>query len=72
VLQLSRAEGLLQVLPTGMDQFRVGANLIYLLLRAVALHVWLLEHLVEVGVLVSAVDDVAEDLLFPLGPARVS
>ncbi len=47
-------------------------DLVYLLLRAIALHVRLPEHLGEVGVLIYAVDDVAEDLLLPLGPTRVT
>jgi len=41
-------------------------------LGAVALYVRLLEYLVEFGVLIYAMDDVAEDLLLPPGPARVA
>src|SRR5215216_4923708 len=71
-IQLSRTERLLQVLPTGMDEFGVGADLIDLDLGAVALYVSLLEHLVEDCALIYAVDDVAENLLLPLGPTRVT
>src|SRR3954467_7776025 len=71
-VQLSRTKHALQVLPTGVDEFGVAPDLLYLLLRAVAPHVGLLEHLAEEGVLVYTVDDVAEDLLLPVGPARVA
>src|SRR5215208_6876712 len=71
-IQLSRTERLLQVLPTGMDQFGVAPDLIDLDLGAVTLYVRLLEYLVEFGVLIYAMDDVAEDLLLPPGPARVT
>src|SRR5215212_9708115 len=60
------------MLPTSLDEFWVAPDLIYLLLRAVAPHVRLLEHLVERDILIYAVDDVAEDLLLPFGPARVA
>jgi hypothetical protein len=41
-IQLSRTERLLQVLPTGMDEFGVAPDLIDLNFRAVALYVRLL------------------------------
>jgi hypothetical protein len=71
-VQLSRTERLLQVLPTGMDEFGVAPDLIDLDLGAVALYVRLLEYIVEFGVLIYAMDDVAEDLLLPPDPARVT
>jgi hypothetical protein len=55
-----------------MDEFGVAPDLIDLDLGAVALHVRLLEYLVEFGVLIYAMDDVAENLLLPPGPARVT
>jgi hypothetical protein len=69
-IQLPRAEHLLQMFPTGMDELGVAPDLIDLNLGAVALYVRLLEYLVEFCVLIYAVDDVAEDLLLPRGPAR--
>src|SRR5215216_3988186 len=71
-IQLSRAERLLQVPPGRVDEFGVAPDLVYLDLRAVAAHVGLLNHLVEGGVFIYAVDDVPEYLLLPLGPARVA
>src|SRR3712207_5338058 len=71
-VQLPRAERLLQVFPCRVDELGVALDLVYLGLGAVALHIRLPEHLVEVGVLVYAVDDVPEDLLLPLGPTRVA
>jgi len=55
-----------------MDEFGVAPDLIDLDLGAVALYVRLLEYLVEFGVLIYAMDDVAQDLLLPPGPARVT
>jgi hypothetical protein len=55
-----------------MDEFGVAPDLIDLYLGAVALYVRLLEYPVEFGVLIYAMDDVAEDLLLPPGPARVT
>jgi hypothetical protein len=55
-----------------MDEFGVAPDLIDLDLGAVAHYVRLLQYLVEFGVIIYAVDDVAEDLLLPPGPARVT
>jgi hypothetical protein len=55
-----------------MDEFGVAPDLIDLYLGAVALYVRLLEYPVEFGVLIYAMDNVAEDLLLPPGPARVT
>jgi len=55
-----------------MDEFGVAPDLIDLILGAVALYVRLLEYLVEFGILIYAMDHVAEDLLLPPGPARVT
>jgi hypothetical protein len=55
-----------------MDEFGVAPDLIELNLGAVALYVRLLEYLVEFDILIYAMDDVAEDLLLPPGPARVT
>src|SRR5215213_4790196 len=71
-IQRSRAEYLLQVLPTGMNELGVGADLIYLARGAVAPHIRLFENLVEGGVLIYAMDDVAKNFLFPLGPTRLT
>src|SRR5215212_4948556 len=71
-IQRSRAKHLLQVLPTGMNELGVGTDLIYLALGAVAPHIRLFENLVEGGVLIYAMDDVAKNFLFPLGPTRVT
>ena len=51
----------------GMDELGVSNDLVYLVVRAVATHVGLLKYVVEVGSLINAVDDVAEDLLLALG-----
>src|SRR5215211_5269880 len=55
-----------------MDELGVAPDLIDLDLGAVALYVRLLEYLVQFGILIYAVDDVAEDLLLAPGPARVT
>jgi len=55
-----------------MDEFGVAPDLIDLDLGAVAQYIRLLQYLVEFGVIIYAVDDVAEDLLLPPGPARVT
>jgi hypothetical protein len=55
-----------------MDEFGVAPDLIDLDLGAVALYVRLLEYLVQFCVFIYAMDDVAEDLLLPPGPARVT
>jgi len=60
------------MLPAGIDQFRVAPDLIDLDLGEVALYVRLLEYLVQFGILIYAVDDVAEDLFLAPGPARVT
>src|SRR5215218_9107846 len=60
------------MLPGGVDEFGVVADLVYLDLRAVASHVGLLEHLPEIRVLVYAVDDVPQYFLLPLGSTRVA
>src|SRR5215210_1693322 len=60
------------MLPGGVDQLGVVDDLVYFGLGAVALHISLCEHLVEVSVLVYAVDEVPQDLLLPLGSIRVA
>src|SRR5918998_257867 len=60
------------MLPGCVDELGVALDLVYLGLGAVALHIRLPEHLVEVGILVYAVDGVPGDLLLPLGPTRVA
>src|SRR5215213_1868776 len=54
------------------NKLGVVLDLVYLALGAVAPHIGLPEHLRKSGVLVYPVDDVAEDLLLPLRPARVA
>ena len=49
-----------------VDELGVHDDLVDLALGAVTAHVGLLEHVVKVGVLVHAVDDVLEDLLLAL------
>src|SRR5215208_2551746 len=66
------AERMLHVLPGCVHELGIALDLVYLGLGAVVLHVGLPEHIMEVGVLIYAVDDVAEDLLLPLGPTRAT
>ncbi len=54
-----------------MDKLGVSDDLVYYFLRAVAAHVGFPEHVVEVSLLVQAVDDVAEYLLLPLRAGTV-
>src|SRR5215207_7113269 len=60
------------MLPAGVHELRIALDLVYLGLGAVALHVGLSEHILEVGVLVNAVDDVPEDLFLPLRATRAT
>jgi hypothetical protein len=55
-----------------MDQFWVAADLIDLNRGAVALYVRLLEYLLQFGILIYAMDDVAQYLLLPPGSAGVT
>jgi hypothetical protein len=71
-IQLPGAERLFQVLLGGVDELGVVVDLVYLVLGAIAPHVMLLKYLLEVRVLGYAVEDVAEDLLLPLGSTRVA
>jgi hypothetical protein len=66
-LELLRAERLPQLLPGGPNELGAPDDLLYLRAGAVAEHVLFLEHLLEGRALVSAADDVAEDLLLALG-----
>src|SRR5215216_3559037 len=59
-VEFARSKHPLQVFPAGVNQLRVPYDLVYHLLRAVAPHVGLPQHVVEVGLLVEAMNDVAE------------
>src|SRR5215203_2068119 len=71
-IELPGPGSLFQLLSCRADELGIALDLVYLSLRAVSLYVRLLEHLGQCGVLVYAVNDVAEDFLFPLGPTRVT
>jgi hypothetical protein len=51
------------VLPAGVHEVGAAQDLVYLRLGAVATYVRFLQHLVEIRILVDAMDDVLEDLL---------
>jgi hypothetical protein len=55
------------MLPAGIDELGVHDDLVDLALGAVAAHVGLLKHVVEVSFPIEAVDDVMEDLLLAPG-----
>ena len=54
-----------------VDELRVHDDLVDLPLGAVTAHVGLLEHVVKVGILVHAVEDVLEYLLLALSARAV-
>src|SRR5215218_11276906 len=64
-IEFLRAEILLHVLPGGLDQSGLGADLLHLYRRGVAPHVLLLDDLFQAGPIAEAVGDVLDHPLLP-------